>query len=35
VHGSQVMTSVFDLIVHADSMAISAHLRKFRAGSTI
>jgi hypothetical protein len=35
VHGLQVMTSVFDLTVYTASMAISAHLRKFHAGSTI
>jgi hypothetical protein len=35
VHGPQVMTSVFDLTVYAASVAISAHLRKIRAGSTI
>jgi hypothetical protein len=35
VHGSQVMTSVINLSVHADSMAIPAHLRKICTGSTI
>jgi hypothetical protein len=35
VHVSQVTTSVFDLIVYATSMAISAHLRKFHVGFTI
>jgi hypothetical protein len=35
VHGPRVMTSVFDLIVYAASVMISAHLRKFCAGSTI
>jgi hypothetical protein len=35
VHGSRMMTSVFDLTVHADSLAIPIHLRKFHAGSTI
>jgi hypothetical protein len=35
VHVSQVTTSVFGLTVHTASMAISAHLRKFHAGSTI
>jgi hypothetical protein len=31
----QVMMSVFDLIVYAASVVISAHLRKFHVGSTI
>jgi hypothetical protein len=35
VHVPQVMTSVFDLIIYAASMAISAHLRIFHVGSTI
>jgi hypothetical protein len=35
VHGPWVSTSVFDLTIYAASMAISAHLRKFHAGSTI
>jgi hypothetical protein len=35
VHVPQLMTSVFDLTVYAASVAISAHLRKFRAGLTI
>jgi hypothetical protein len=35
VHGPRVMTLVFDLTVYAASVAISAHLRKFHAGSTI
>jgi hypothetical protein len=35
VHVPQVTTSVFDLIVYAASMVISAHLRKFDVGSTI
>jgi hypothetical protein len=35
VHVPQVMTSVFDLIVYAVSVVISAHLRKFCVGSTI
>jgi hypothetical protein len=35
VHVSQVTTSVFDLIVYAVSVVISAHLRKFCVGSTI
>jgi hypothetical protein len=35
VHGPQMMRSVFDLTVHAASMGISSHLRKFYAGSTI
>jgi hypothetical protein len=35
VHVPQVMTSVFDLIVYATSVAISAHLRNFCAGFTI
>jgi hypothetical protein len=32
VHVPQVMTLVFDLIVYAVSVAISAHLRKFCIG---
>jgi hypothetical protein len=35
VHVLQVTTSVFGLTVYTASMAISAHLRKFHAGSTI
>jgi hypothetical protein len=35
VHVPQVMTSVFDLIVYATSVAISAYLRKFRVSFTI
>jgi hypothetical protein len=35
VHGPQVMTSVFDLIVYATSMGISVHLRISRTSSTI
>jgi hypothetical protein len=35
VRGSQVTTSVFDLTVYTASVAISANLRKFRAGSKI
>jgi hypothetical protein len=35
VHVPQVTTSVFDLIVYAASVAISAHLRKFHVDSTI
>jgi hypothetical protein len=35
VHGLQVTTSVFDLIVYTASVAILAHLRKFRIGSTV
>jgi hypothetical protein len=35
VHGSRVTTSVFDLTVYTTSVAISSHLRKFHAGSTI
>jgi hypothetical protein len=35
VHGPQVMMSVFDLTVYVASVAISAHLRKFHACSTI
>jgi hypothetical protein len=35
VHVPQLMTSVFGLTVYAASMAISAHLRKFRTSSTI
>jgi hypothetical protein len=35
VHGPRVMTSVFDLIVYTNFVAISAYLRKFRVGSTI
>jgi hypothetical protein len=34
-HGLQVMTSVFDLTVYVAFVGISAHLRKFCAGSTI
>jgi hypothetical protein len=35
VHGPQVTTSVFDLTLYPTCVAISAHLRKFRVGSTI
>jgi hypothetical protein len=35
VRGSQVTMSVFDLTVYTASVAISANLRKFRAGSKI
>jgi hypothetical protein len=35
VHGPQVMTLVFHLTVYATYVAISAHLRKIHAGSTI
>jgi hypothetical protein len=35
VHGPQVTTSAFDLIVYAASVAISAHLRKFHVSSII
>jgi hypothetical protein len=35
VHGSRVTRSVFDLTVHAASVGISGHLRKFHVGSTI
>jgi hypothetical protein len=35
VHGPRVMTLVFDLTVYAASVAISAHLRKLHASSTI
>jgi hypothetical protein len=35
LHGPQVTTSVFDLTVYANSVAISVHLRKFHIGSTI
>jgi hypothetical protein len=35
VHVLQVTTSVFGLTVYTASMSISAHLRKFHAGSTI
>jgi hypothetical protein len=35
VYGPRVMTSVFDLTVYATSMAILAHLRKFRADSAM
>jgi hypothetical protein len=35
MHGLQVMMSVFDLTVYVASVAISAHLRKFRVGSTV
>jgi hypothetical protein len=35
VHGPRVTTSVFDLTVYATSVAISAHLKFFCAGSTI
>jgi hypothetical protein len=35
VYGPRVTTSVFDLTVYTTSESISAHLRKFRSGSTI
>jgi hypothetical protein len=35
MHGPQVTRSVFDLNVHAISVEIWGHLRKFHAGSTI
>jgi hypothetical protein len=35
VHGPRVMMSVSDLTVYTASVAISTHLRKFRAGSKI
>jgi hypothetical protein len=35
VHGPHVMRSLFDLNVHAASVGISGHLRKFHAGFTI
>jgi hypothetical protein len=35
VHGLWVTALVFDLTVYTVSVAISAHLRKFRVGSTI
>jgi hypothetical protein len=35
VHVPRVMMSVFGLTIYAASVAISAHLRKFHAGSTI
>jgi hypothetical protein len=35
VHGPWVTMLVFDLTVYTISVAISAHLRKFRVGSTI
>jgi uncharacterized protein YciU (UPF0263 family) len=35
VHGSRVMMLVFDLTVHADSVVILTHLRKFHISSTI
>jgi hypothetical protein len=35
VHVPQVMMLVFDLIVYATSVVISAHLRKFHVGSTL
>jgi hypothetical protein len=35
VNGPWVMMLVFDLNVYAASVVISAHIRKFRAGSTI
>jgi hypothetical protein len=35
VHIPQEMTSVFDFIVYATSVAILAHLRKFCVNSTI
>jgi hypothetical protein len=35
VHVLQVRRSVFDLTVHATSVGISGHLRKFHVGSTI
>jgi predicted TPR repeat methyltransferase len=35
VHVPQVMTSVFSLTIYVASVAISAHLRNFRASSAI
>jgi hypothetical protein len=35
VHVLQVMISMFGLTIYAASVAISAHLRKFHAGSII
>jgi hypothetical protein len=35
VPGPHVLRSVSDLTVHAASVGISGHLRKFHAGSTI